>query len=275
MLYDYHTHTCFSGDSDTPVRAMLDRAVSLGLKEICITDHIDYDYPDEPDLFIFNIEEYFSVLSSLKEEYAKHLSVRIGVEYGLMPHLGERLKKLAASWPFDFIIGSSHVVDSIDPYYPAYWEKKTEAEGIWRYFESILENLATCSDFDVYGHMDYIIRYVPSGKKNYSYEKYQEIIETCLKRLISMGKGIEINTAGFQYGLGAPNPKMEILRRYRELGGEIITVGSDAHKPEHLAYDFDKVISILKECGFRYFTVFHGRVAKFIRIDDKGIQIML
>lgn len=266
MLYDYHTHTCFSGDSDTPVRAMLDQAVSLGLKEICITDHIDYDYPDEPDLFTFNIEEYFSVLSALKEEYKKCLSVRIGVEYGLMPHLGSRLKELASSYPLDFIIGSSHVVDHIDPYYPAYWKDKTEEEGIRRYFESILENLSFCSDFDVYGHIDYIIRYVPSGNKSYSYEKYQEIIEECLKRLIAMGKGIELNTAGFKYGLGAPNPRKEIIRRYRELGGEIITVGSDGHKPEHLAYDFAKAIPILNECGFRYFTVFHSRKPEFIKI---------
>lgn len=267
MLYDYHTHTCFSGDSQTPVRDMLDCAVSLGLKEICITDHIDYDYPDDPNLFTFDIEEYFSVLSAFKEEYKRHLSVRIGVEYGLMPHLGKRLKDFSASYPFDFIIGSSHVVNQIDPYYPAYWEGKSETEGIFCYFESILENLSSCSDFDVYGHMDYIVRYVPSGRKDYSYEKYREIIEQCLKKLISMGKGIEINTAGFKYGLHAPNPRAEIIRRYRELGGEIITVGSDGHKPEHLAYDFVKVIPLLKECGFRYFTVFHERKAEFIKLD--------
>lgn len=266
MLYDYHTHTQFSGDSDTPVRAMLDQAVALGLKEICITDHIDYDYPNDPDLFIFDIEEYFSVLTSLQKEYKPLISVRIGMEYGLMPHLGERLKHLATSYPFDFIIGSSHVVDHTDPYYPEYWKDKSEEEGILRYFESILENLDSCSDFDVYAHIDYIIRYVPSKRKNYAYKTYQEIIEQCLKRLISMGKGIEINTAGFKYGLEEPNPKVEIIQRYKELGGEIITVGSDGHQPEHLAYDFWRVHNILEMCGFHYLTVFHNRKAEFIRI---------
>lgn len=266
MLYDYHTHTQFSGDSDTPVRTMLDRAVALGLKEICITDHIDYDYPNNPNLFTFDIEEYFSVLSSLQKEYQPILSVRIGMEYGLMPHLGERLNRLASSYPFDFIIGSSHVVDQMDPYYPEYWNGKSEEEGILRYFESILENLNFCSDFDVYGHIDYIIRYVPSGKKTYAYEAYQEIIEQCLKRLIFMGKGIEINTAGLKYGLGAPNPKIEVIRRYRELGGEIITVGSDGHKTEHLAYEFGQVRDILEQCGFRYITLFHKRKAEFIPV---------
>lgn len=266
MLYDYHTHTQFSGDSDTPVRSMLDQAIALGLKEICITDHIDYDYPNDPDLFTFDLKNYFSVLSSLQEEYKQILSVRIGMEYGLMPHLGESLKRLAASYPFDFIIGSSHVVDCIDPYYPEYWEKKSEEEGILRYFESILENLNFCSDFDVYGHIDYIIRYVPSKRKSYAYQTYQDIIEQCLKRLISMGKGIELNTAGFKYGLGEPNPKTEIIRRYRELGGEIITVGSDGHRPEHLAYEFGRVKGILEACGFHYLTLFHGRKAEFVRL---------
>ena len=165
MFYDYHIHTQFSGDSDTPVRSMLDRAVSYGLKEVCITDHIDYHYPNDPDLFTFDIEEYFSVLSSLQQEYQSVLSIRIGMEYGLTPELGGHLASLAASYPFDFIIGSSHVVDQMDPYYPVYWEGKKEEEGIFRYFESILENLNFCSDFDVYGHLDYIIRYLPSGKK--------------------------------------------------------------------------------------------------------------
>lgn len=264
MLYDYHTHTQFSGDSDTPVRAMLDQAVHLGLKEICITDHIDYDYPNDPHLFTFDIEEYFSALTSLQEEYRPLLSVRIGVEYGLMPHLGNSLTHLANSYPFDFIIGSSHVIDQIDPYYPLYWEGKREEDGILRYFQSILENLDTCSDFDVYGHIDYIIRYAPS--KSYAYQTYQEMIEQSLKRLISMGKGIEINTAGFKYGLNEPHPKIEIIRRYRELGGEIITIGSDAHRPEHLAYDFHRIQEILTTCGFHYFTVFHNRKAEFIRL---------
>jgi len=247
---------------------MLDRAVSLGLKGICITDHIDYDYPKEPDLFTFDLDEYFVVLSSLKEKYQSSLSVRIGVEFGLAPHLGGRLKELANSYPFDFIIGSSHVVDQMDPYYSEYWKGKEEETGILRYFESILENLNFCSNFDVYGHLDYIIRYLPSKKKSYSYEAYQEIIETCLKQLILMGKGIEINTSGFSHGLNAPNPRMEIIKRYRELGGELITLGSDAHTPEQIANEFYRAKEILKTCGFRYYTIFCGRKAEFIKIDS-------
>ena len=92
------------------------------------------------------------------------------------------------------------------------------------------------------------------------------MIDEILRKLVSLGKGIELNTGGFKYGLGHPHPTEEIIRRYRELGGEIITVGADAHKPEHVAFDFAKVPSILKEAGFTHYTVFKNRKPEFILI---------
>ena len=124
------------------------------------------------------------------------------------------------------------------------------------YFESILENLNTYSDFDVYGHLDYVVRYGPDRNRFYTYEAYADIIDEILRKLISMGKGIEVNTAGFKYGLGHPNPTEAVLLRYHELGGEILTLGADAHVPEHVAYAFDRLPQILRHAGFRYFTVF-------------------
>lgn len=138
------------------------------------------------------------------------------------------------------MIGSSHVVNGIDPYYPAFYKGKTEHEAYTEYFESILDNLHSGADFDVYGHIDYVVRYGPDKNKYYSYERYADIIDAILKEIISQGKGIELNTAGFKYGLGHPNPTEDVLKRYHELGGEIITVGADAHKPEHVAYDLTR-----------------------------------
>ncbi|MCD7709271.1 MAG: histidinol-phosphatase HisJ family protein, partial [Clostridiales bacterium] len=165
------------------------------------------------------------------------------------------------------IIGSSHVVNGVDPYYPAYYEGKSEEAAYREYFESILENLRDFTDFDVYGHIDYVVRYGPNRNRFYSYEKYADVIDEILRTLIGMGKGIELNTAGFAYGLGHPNPTEEILARYRELGGEIITIGSDAHAPGRVAYDFAKVPGMLREAGFKYFTVFEQRKAVFLPIE--------
>lgn len=130
----------------------------------------------------------------------------------------------------------------------------------------ILENIAAFDGFDVYGHIDYVVRYGPNKNANYSYQKYADIIDEILKALIIKGKGIEINTGGFKYGLGHPNPAEDIIKRYHELGGEIITIGADAHQPEHVAFDFEKVPSILKEAGFTHYTVFKNRKPEFIPI---------
>ena len=134
------------------------------------------------------------------------------------------------------------------------------------YFESILENIHAFDGFDVYGHIDYVVRYGPTKNANYSWTQYQDVIDEILKLLIENGKGIEINTGGFKYGLGHPNPTEGIIRRYRELGGEIITIGADAHAPQHIGYDFQKVPDILKEAGFEYFTVFKQRKPEFLKL---------
>ena len=118
----------------------------------------------------------------------------------------------------------------------------------------------------MYGHIDYIVRYGPDQNRNYTYQTYQEILDEILKTLIQKGVGIELNTGGFHYGLGEPNPCTDLIRRYRQLGGEIITIGADAHKPEHIAYAFDKAAQILQSCGFSYYTVFGRRNTDFIKL---------
>ena len=209
----------------------------------------------------------FRSVRSFQDTCRDRLSIRLGIEVGLQPHITEINRKAVTGHPFDFVIGSSHVVHGIDPYYPKYYEGRSEKTAYREYFESILENLNTYSDFDVYGHLDYVVRYGPTSNENYDWREYQDVIDEILRKLISLGKGIELNTGGFKYGLGHPNPTEEIIRRYRELGGEIITIGADAHKPEHVAFDFAKVPSILKDASFDYFTVFRERKPEFVRIE--------
>ncbi len=266
MLWDTHMHTHFSGDSDAQPESMIEQSVRLGLPGICITDHLDYDYPDDPELFLPDLEKYAGTIRHLQEKYHKQLPIRFGIELGLQPHLAKKHHDLLAQYDFDFVIGSSHVVHGIDPYYPVYYEGRTETAAYQEYFDSILENIHAFDGFDVYGHIDYVVRYGPNKNADYSYRKYCGIIDEILKTLIEKGKGIEINTAGFKYGLGHPNPTEDILKRYRELGGEIITIGADGHRPEHIAYDFDRVPGILKACGFDYYTVFRDRKPEFVKL---------
>lgn len=266
MLWDTHMHCHFSGDSDTSPEDMIKTSIEKGLNGICFTDHLDYDYQEQPGMFDLDVDSYYKEIISLQDKYKSVLPINFGIEMGLQPHVVEKNNKITKKYPFDFVIGSSHVVHGIDPYYPNYYEGKTEDEAYLEYFESILENIATDADYDVYGHLDYVVRYGPHKNKYYSYKKYADIIDEILRQLIRHGKGIEINTAGFKYGLNHPNPTEEILHRYKELGGEIITIGADGHKPEHIAFDFDKVPDILKNAGFKYYTVFKERKPEFISL---------
>lgn len=265
-LWDVHMHSQFSGDSEAPQEDMIAAALEKGLAGICFTDHLDIDYPDEPEAFLLDLPNYRSSVAALQEKYEEKLSVRFGVELGLQPHLAALHADILAQYPFDFVIGSSHVVHGLDPYYPPFWENKTEHDGFREYFTSILENIEAFDGFDVYGHLDYVVRYGPNTNEHYDWKDYADVIDEILKTLVARGKGIEINTGGFKYGLGHPNPTEGILRRYRELGGEIITIGADAHKPEHVAFDFVKVPDILKDAGFRYFTVFRRRKPEFFKL---------
>lgn len=266
MLWDTHMHCHFSGDSDTAPEDMIKASIEKGLNGICFTDHLDYDYKEHPGMFDLDVDSYYKEIISLQDKFKSVLPINFGIEMGLQPHVVEKNNKITKNYPFDFVIGSSHVVHGIDPYYPNYYEGKTEDEAYREYFESILENIATDADYDVYGHLDYVVRYGPNKNIYYSYEKYADIIDEILRQLIQHGKGIEINTAGFKYGLGHPNPTEAVIRHYKKLGGEIITIGADGHKPEHIAFDFDKVPDILKNSGFKYYTVFKKRKPEFISL---------
>lgn len=264
MLWDQHMHCNFSGDSDALPEDMIKAGIAHGLSGICFTDHLDYDYPEEPNIFLLDFDNYFKVLSDLREKYADKISVNIGIELGLQIQAAGQNLAVAEKYPFDFIIGSSHVVNHMDPYYPEFFAGRDEDAAYMEYFESVLENINSDVDFDVYGHIDYVVRYGPNKNAFYTYEKFKDIIDEILTQLISKEKGIEVNTGGFKYGLGHPNPTEDIIKRYRELGGEIITMGADAHVPEYVAYEFDKTAQIIKKCGFKYYTVFKNRKAEFI-----------
>lgn len=264
MLSDYHLHTDFSGDSATPAQAQIEQAIRLGMDSLCITDHHDYDV-ESPIDFTLDIDRYMTEIMELKEEYQGLIDVRIGIELGLQVHLKEYLKELVQRYPFDFVIGSTHFIDRIDPSYPEFFQAHSEEEAYRKYFETTLENVSQLEEYDVAGHIDYLVRYGPNKAAFYEKETYQDILDAILKEILAHGKGIECNTAGFRKGISQPNPADWVLKRYRELGGEIITIGSDAHTPEDLGSDFERAREVLKACGFTHYTVFKERKPVFLR----------
>ncbi|MDE7229298.1 MAG: histidinol-phosphatase HisJ family protein [Oscillospiraceae bacterium] len=261
MTADLHTHSGFSTDSDEPLEEMVKAAKEKGLQALCITEHMDMDYPGGE--FILNTENYRKELFRVREQ-TPDIELLFGVELGLMDYLAPKLNEYSKAWDFDFIIGSSHLVDGQDPYYPEYFQKLGSKNGILRYFESILANIKAMDCFDVYGHLDYVVRYSP--EKSYDPVDYREIIDEILRLLIEKGKGIEINTAGLKSGIGYVHPHVFILQRYKELGGEIVTVGSDAHDKSRVAADLDKAQAALTAAGFTYYAIFRERKPNFVVI---------
>ena len=267
---DFHLHSSFSGDSDTPMEEMILKGIELGLTEMCFTEHNDFDYPVNDShpagFWEVNPDAYLYDFLKLREKYADKITLLFGIELGLQPHLSKRNAAFAKAHDYDFIIGSSHLCNGKDPYYASFYEGRSQEEAYREYFESILENLKVYSNFDVYGHLDYVVRYGPQKDEGYSYELYRELFDAILTKLIDMEKGIEINTGGIAKGMRDVHPCSGILKRYRELGGEIVTVGSDAHVTGLIAHAFDRAGEILKDCGFRYYAVYEKRQPVFHKL---------
>lgn len=267
---DCHLHSSFSPDSSTPMEEMVLQGISRGLDTMCFTEHNDFDYPASYDLaedaLLLNTDSYLYDLAGLKDRYADRIRLLFGVELGLQPEVVRQNAVYAKSYEFDFIIGSSHVCRGKDPYYPGFFEGRSREAGLREYFESILENVRKFSNFDVYGHLDYAVRYAPAKDEGYTWETYRDILDEILKLLLDKGKGIELNTGGIKNGMHDFHPCMGVLKRYRELGGEIITVGSDAHDAQNIAAHFNRAAEVLKECGFRYYCVFEKRTPSYYRL---------
>ena len=244
---------------------MIKTGIERGLKIMCFTEHMDKDYPPSPDDkdgdpgFFVDTEAYHEGFLAMKEKYAGKIDLLFGIELGLQPHVVDWNKNYVNQHDFDYIIGSAHTIDRRDPYYPAFYEGRSEREAYEQYFEEALQDIQLFDDFDSFGHLDYIVRYGPNKNKCYSYKAYSDHIDPILRALIDKGIALEVNAGGYRNGLGVPNPDKDVILRYKELGGELITVGSDAHTTESLAKNLDRIEQMLIECGYKYYTIYIGR----------------
>lgn len=269
---DQHTHCNFSTDSDATPESMIAGAIEKGLSHLCLTDHMDLDYPGttkENPLFEFSVPDYFATLAPLKEACQDKLYLGIGIELGLRPgrnDLNAQMHKLLNNHSFDFVLSSVHLLDNDDPYYESYWQERSARDILSKYFNDMLASLKEYDNFDSLGHLDYLIRYIPPycGDKDYTYKEYAEVLDEIFKLLIDKKKALEINTAGLIKGLPCFHPKLEVLKRYLELGGELLTIGSDGHSPDKIGTEFIKTEKFLHSCGVKGYFVYKHRKPEFI-----------
>ena len=268
MFADYHVHTSYSDDSEYPMEEVVKDAISFGLDEICFTDHVDYgvkrDWDDprgmtyrrggagEPErMALANVDypRYATEIAALREKYKDQITLKMGIEFGIQTHTIPQYEKLFSVWPFDFIILSVHQVEDKEFWTQDFQRGRTQTEYNLRYYEEILALVQQYHHYSVLGHMDLISRYDKAGP--FSFEKIRPIVKEILKTIIFDGKGIEVNTSCYRYGLNDLTPSTDILRLYRDLGGRIITIGSDSHRKEHLGAYLTETISVLKAIGYK------------------------
>ena len=254
-MFDFHMHSTVSFDGHDAAADMVAAAQTAGLREICFTDHIDY-MKDPSDLsMVFDTEAYNAAYDALE---APGLKIRRGMEFGLCPDNAGQLKKDLGRRPFDFVLGSVHFVEGEDVYFAPYWEGRTVFEAERRYLEATLACVRAHDDFDVLAHLTYISKArAHPAPRPVPFEDHREIVDEILRTLAQKGKGLEMNTSGVDR-CGDFLPYDAYFRRFRELGGQIVTVGSDAHTASRVGQYADRACAVLKEI-FGYVCTFEER----------------
>lgn len=262
-MFDYHIHSDFSADCETKMEKTIERAIEIGLKEICFTDHIDYDYPDKDWVFEFDQKEYDLKVKELQENYRGKINIKKGVEVGVEPRLLDRYEQLMKEESFDFVICSMHTTEEKDLHSGNFFKGKTVDEAYQIYYEELLRCIKKFKGFSVLGHLDLVKRYTTEKSTN----NFHEIIREIFTEIIPAGKGIELNTSGYRYGLQGGMPSPDILSLYKECGGEILTLGSDSHVTDTLAYKFKESLDLLESIGFKYIATFENGEPNFHSIQ--------
>lgn len=261
-MFDYHIHSRVSFDGHDTGLALAKSAVNNGIKEICFTDHVDFDPLAPVQTMMFNVDTYSKEYDQLE---VTGLKIRKGMEFGLTPDNQSLLSQRIALRHFDYVLGSVHFVNNLDVYFNAYWEGKTVYEAQRQFLEQTLACVKAHDDFDVLAHMTFLCK-APANpvKAPLPYEAHPEVIDEILKTLAEKGKGLELNTSGIDR-CGGSLPTRDFFLRFKQFGGEIITVGSDAHRTDRVGQYCLKSCRELSEI-FGYVCTFEDRKPIFHKI---------
>lgn len=281
-LTDCHTHTQFSVDSEADIEKCIERAMKLGLAAYAVTDHCECNrwysqehYPDETTYPYFDFgrdfENSLSAVTALKEKYRGRLNLICGVEMGQATHDFGIAEKIVSDPRLDFVLASMHQLPKTEDFcfidYSQY-----SMDGIYelaeRYFTEI-HKLCKWGNFDVLAHLTYFMRYLKcKAKIDMDISRFDDIIAESFRLLAQNGKGLEINTSGIRQGCGDTFPDLKYVKLFRDMGGEIITVGSDSHTVEDIGANVADGIETARAAGFERIAYYIGRKAEFLRIEN-------
>jgi len=264
---DYHTHSSdFSPDGRSAIDEMCRSAVRSGLNELCITDHCEVNgWNGVP--YDFMNDEYFEALSEVRERFKEEIHLLIGREVGQATQNRELAAEIAADPRLDFIIGSLHNLTGYEDFYFLDYPDIERCRYLTELYLGELRELILLGGFDVLGHLGYPLRYIRGrAGLDFDYTGYHAEISELYRLLVSEGKGIEVNTSGLRQPFGQTMPSTDLIKLYRQCGGEIVTIGSDAHDARDVGAGVAEGQELLRAAGFKYFTIYRGRKPSFIKL---------
>lgn len=268
---DLHMHTSSSFDGNYPAELMCKAAIENSLSTIAFTDHFDVDFFERHNLDVRQKSSYEDIISA-KEAFADKIQVLRGIEMGQPTYDTALTEKSLARFEYDFVIGSIHNLRETPDFCELDYPNLTQ-ENIYSLLEKYFEEellLAKWNGFDTLAHLTYPMRYiVQSGRFNTDLSRYDDIVDEIFKTLIANGKALEINTSGLRQPIGKTMPTENYVRRFKELGGELLTLGSDAHFTEHVGAGIDQGYEIAEACGFKYVTYFKDRKPIQVKIEKQ------
>lgn len=257
-MYEYHLHSHFSGDCQEQMEDIILEAIKKGGKQICFTDHLDYDYPTTEIQFEFDPEAFLEKYNEMYEKYKGLIHLQKGIEMGLQPHIIDQCLAFNKRFQPEFVICSFHVAQKKDLFNGDFFVGKTGQEAWDVFLDDMYETLSKFKDYSVVGHLDILKRYNDSVKEvpfAYYKDKYKRILDL----IIADERGIEVNISGWRTDLNETLPARHLLEMYHELGGQYITIGSDAHKKDDIYSHFKPGLELLADIGFEYFTIYENR----------------
>ena len=260
-MFDTHMHSLHSPDGYQPMPVMAEAAQERGLTGVAFTEHAEW-YVEDPAYGYLELESYFADLERVRSQFGSTLEILAGIELGNPHDFSQQVDAILEEWHFDVVIGSLHWLGS-----QAGWEPPAFARGIRETYERYFDELIVMverAEFDVLGHLDLVRRdsWALFGHVM-RLDAFEVEIREVLRRLVRAGRGIEINTSGLHKGMDKPLPDLQVLQWYRASGGEILTFGSDAHRPKDIAYGFDQARDIARAAGF-------DRIARFRQREVVG-----
>lgn len=239
------------------------QAIQIGLGEVAFTEHLDLQ-PDDPGYGYYNYERYRREVDENRSRFGGDLAIRMAIEITYQHEYDREIREMIEN-EFDYVLGSVHTVELEFIYLPDYYHKR-EAEAAYRAYYLELLLAARSGYFNCLGHFDLPKRYSYDIYGPVSWRLFLAEIDDILRAAVESGTGLEINASGLRQQAKETYPGVEIIRRYRELGGEIVTVGSDAHTVGQLGFGIREALEVAEAAGFKHIAVFEGRKPRYVPI---------